>query len=272
MRPANTEPHDLTSIDDLDRNILNLCTYINAATYELLLLIREFDERAGWLQWGLSNCAEWLAFRCDLSMTTAMEKVRVAHALKTLPAISTTFASGELSYTKVRELTRVADRSNEDALLAFALRATASHVAERCRELRFGKEASIDAAARAFANRSLRLCRDHRRGMMTITVELPMDSGELFEKALDKARDDEALATPDFVDTSWSMRQADAFVNVLNGFLSGNEGDKALNDNNLVTIHVAQSALAGNGGLVVRSENRLEERVQSVQHGFGSFR
>ncbi len=73
----------------MDRNILNLCTRINAATYELLALIREFDERAGWLKWGLSSCAEWLAWRCDLSMTTALEKVRVAHALKTLPATRT---------------------------------------------------------------------------------------------------------------------------------------------------------------------------------------
>jgi hypothetical protein len=40
---------DLTPIDVLDHNILTLCTRINAATYELLVMIREFDERAGWL-------------------------------------------------------------------------------------------------------------------------------------------------------------------------------------------------------------------------------
>jgi hypothetical protein len=85
MRPVSTEHHDLTPIDDLDRNILNLCTRINAASYELLVLIREFDERAGWLQWGLPNCAEWLAWRCDLSMTTAFEKVRVATRSKFCP-------------------------------------------------------------------------------------------------------------------------------------------------------------------------------------------
>ena len=115
MRPASKPQPNLTPIDDLDRNILNLCTHINAATYELLVLIREFDERAGFLQWGLQNCAEWLAWRCDLSMTTALEKVRVAHALKTLPAISAAFGAGELSYSKVRALTRVACRDNEHA-------------------------------------------------------------------------------------------------------------------------------------------------------------
>jgi hypothetical protein len=117
---------DLIPIDVLDHNIRTLCTRINAATYELLVMIREFDERAGFLPWGLADCAAWLAWRCDLSMTTAREKVRVAHALNVLPGIAAAFATGELSYAKVRELTRVADRDNEQVLLDFALRTTAA--------------------------------------------------------------------------------------------------------------------------------------------------
>jgi hypothetical protein len=184
-------PADTTRIDELDQSILTLCTRINAATYELLVMIREFDERAGWLQWGLDNCAEWLAWRCDLSMTTAREKVRVAHALKQLPKISSAFAAGELSYAKVRAMTRVAPQENEPALLEFALRHTAVTVAERCRELRCGQESSIGIAEQAWANRCLRIRRDRERNLMCITVELPLDSGELLEKALDKARDPE---------------------------------------------------------------------------------
>jgi hypothetical protein len=239
-------PSDLTAIEELDQNILTLCTRINSATYELLVLIREFDERAGWLQWGLDNCAEWLAWRCDLSMTTAREKVRVAHALKQLPLISQAFSSGELSYAKVRAMTRVTNRDNEQQQLEFALRHTAVTVAERCRALRCGRETSIGTAERAWANRSLRIRRDVERNLMTITVDLPLDTGELLEKALDKARDDEALEIPDLVDTCWSVRQADAFVNILNGFLSGGIGSN--NDNHLVTIHVDAAALAGSEG------------------------
>ena len=249
---------DLTPIDVLDKNILTLCTRINAATYELLVMIREFDERSGWLQWGLQNCAEWLAWRCDLSLTTAREKVRVAHAIKSLPAIADAFSTGELSYAKVRELTRVANRENEQALLEFALRTTAVNVAERCRELRNGNPASLDTAARAYANRSLRIRRDHHRQMTTITVDLPMDSGELVEKALDKARDDEVNDSPDLEDTSWSTRQADAFVNMVTGYLSGEGGQS--NDNYLVTVHVDQEALIGKegrAGLPIESVKRL---------------
>ena len=249
---------DLTPIEALDQNILTLCTRINAATYELLVMIREFDERAGFLQWGLSNCAEWLAWRCDLNMATAREKVRAAHALKTLPVMSASFASGELSYTKVRALTRVANRDNEGDLLAFALRTTAVNVEDRCRELRCGSEASLDTASRAFANRSLRIRKDHHRGVMTITVDIPLGSGELVEKALDKARDDEQKDMPDVEDNSWSARQADAFINLVSGYLSGESGES--NDHYLVTVHVDQSALAGGGGragIPIESVKRL---------------
>lgn len=236
----------LTPIEELDQSILTLCTRINAATCELLAMIREFDERAGFLQWGLASTAEWLAWRCDLSLTTAREKVRVAHALKCLPRIAAAFASGELSYAKVRALTRVAKRDNEDALLAFALRHTAVTVAERCRELRCGREDSLGVAERAWALRSLRIIRNRERNVMTVTVELPLDTGELLEKALDKARDDEVLEIPDLADTAWSTRQADAFISLVQGYLSGASGDR--NDNYLVTIHVDESALAGKEG------------------------
>ena len=120
-------------IDDLDRAIVTLSARINAETYELLVLIRQFDERAGWLKWGLGNCAEWLAYRCDLSMNAAREKVRVARALKTLPDIATAFARGDLAYSKVRAMTRVVGAHNEDELLSFALRTTTARVEERCR-------------------------------------------------------------------------------------------------------------------------------------------
>jgi len=240
---------ELTPIEALDARILQLCTGLNAATYELLVRIREFDERGGCLKWGLDNTATWLAWRCDLSAATAREKVRVAHALKHLPAVSAAFATGELAYSKVRALTRVANGDNEAALVAFALRNTASHVAEYCRELRMGSPDSRDIAERAFANRSLRIHRDAERGTLSVTVELPLDAGELLEKALDKARDDECLQIPDLVDTAWSTRQADAFVRMLREYLQGSVNEaRSSSDRYLVHIHVDQSALAGEVG------------------------
>lgn len=182
-------------IDDLDQAIVTLSAHINAETYELLVLIREFDERAGWLKWGLGNCAEWLHYRCDYSMNAAREKVRVAHALKTLPNMAAAFSKGELSYSKVRAMTRVTGTHNEDELLSFALKTTTARVEERCRELKCGTVDSLGGAQRAFANRSLRVHRNAERGVMTISIDLPLETGELVEKALDKARDDSTLTS-----------------------------------------------------------------------------
>ena len=221
MSPVNSADSTVFSIDDLDHAILSCAARMNAATHDMLLLIRQFDERGGFLRWGLDNCAEWLAWRCDLSLVTAKEKIRVAHALKMLPAISESFSQGDLSYTKVRELTRVAHQENEQSLLDFALKTTATNVAQRCRELRMGDKASVDTAARAYANRSLSIRRDPHRGTMIVSIELPLDTGKLLEKALDKARDNEVPERPDLTDTSWSARQADAFVNMVTGYMSG---------------------------------------------------
>jgi len=261
MKTEPSSAERVLSIDELDRNIVSLSFLMNSCCYELLLLIREFDERVGWLKWGLSSCAEWLHWRCDLSMSAAREKVRVAHALKTLPAITSAFARGELSYSKVRALTRIARADNEEELLAFALKTTASRLEERCRELRCGTVDSIGEAIRAHANRSLRLHRDADRGMMTMTVELPLETGELVEKALDRARDSSALQTPELADESWSVQQADALVTVVNAYLSGNgETSASTSDNYQVTVHVDRSALAkgeGRSSLPIESVKRL---------------
>jgi hypothetical protein len=258
--PTKRPLPDLLPIDDLDRAIVTLAARINAETYELLVLIRQFDERAGWLQWGLGNCAEWLHYRCDFSMNAAREKVRVAHAMKTLPDIAAAFSSGRLSYSKVRAMTRVVGAHNEEELLSFALKTTTARVEERCRELRCGTVDSLDGAQRAFASRSLRVTRNADRGVMTISIDLPMETGELVEKALDKARDD-SVSKAEFIDESWSARQADALVSVASSYLSGNvEKTRNTSDDYLVTIHVDQSALAngdGRSSLPIESVKRM---------------
>jgi hypothetical protein len=95
---------------------------------------------------------------------------------------------------------------------------------------------------------------------MTITIELPLETGELVEKALDKARDDSTLSA-EFVDASWSARQADAMVAMARSYLSGNAGQtRNTSDDYLVTIHVDQSALANGNGrstLPIESVKRL---------------
>jgi hypothetical protein len=122
------------SIDELDAEICTLASQLNERTYRMLVLVHEFDDRMGWAKWGSRSCAEWLTWRCGMSLSAAREKVRTAQALRTLPALSMAFADGRLSYTKVRALTRVAHLRDEDSLLDYALRVTAPQVEERCRQ------------------------------------------------------------------------------------------------------------------------------------------
>jgi hypothetical protein len=87
---SRTDPD--ASIDELDAAICRLASRIHAETYQMLVLVREFDDRMGWAKWGYSTCAEWLSWRCGISHSAAREKVRTAQALRDLPEISLRFA------------------------------------------------------------------------------------------------------------------------------------------------------------------------------------
>jgi hypothetical protein len=116
------------SLDTLERQITELTANIHAATYRLLCLIAEFDRRHGWAQWGVLSCAHWLNWKCGVGLVAAREKLRVAHCLDHLPAIAEAFRTGEVSYSKVRAMSRVATPENEDYLLQIARHGTANHV------------------------------------------------------------------------------------------------------------------------------------------------
>jgi hypothetical protein len=76
-----------TSVEQLGEAIATIAARVTAATYELLVLLREFDAREGWNN-GCLSCAHWLHWRCSLDLGAAREKVRVARALAELPHLS----------------------------------------------------------------------------------------------------------------------------------------------------------------------------------------
>jgi hypothetical protein len=69
--------------------IAALAAHLHAVTYELLVLLREFDDRTAWNS-GFASCAHWLHWRTGIALGAAREKVRVAHALAALRRISAT--------------------------------------------------------------------------------------------------------------------------------------------------------------------------------------
>ena len=126
---SNSPPFNADdSNDQLADKITTLAGQINAATYRFLKMIAEFDRRKAWVGPGIRSCAYWLAWKSGLDITVAREKVRVAKALVGLPKTNGAFEKGELSYSKVRAMTRVATAENESYLLNIAQYGTTEHV------------------------------------------------------------------------------------------------------------------------------------------------
>jgi hypothetical protein len=176
---------------DLDRlgdEIAELAAHLEAAAARLLALIREFDARGGWSN-GFRSCAHWLAWRIGLAPGAAREHVRVAHALAGLPLLAGALARGELSYSKVRALTRVADPASEARLLVVGREGTAEQVERIVRAWRrVDRQAEARAAARQHAARGLHVRQDDD-GTVMIRGRLTPEVGALVLKALAAARD-----------------------------------------------------------------------------------
>src|SRR5664279_161425 len=107
-------------LERLEAEITQLAGNLAAAECRWMVLIAEYDQRAGYEQWGCRSCAHWLSWHCGLDMRAARERVRVARALETLAVITNAFGAGTLSYSKVRALTRVATPANEASLVMIA--------------------------------------------------------------------------------------------------------------------------------------------------------
>jgi len=175
-------------LERLGDEIAVLSAHLDAATARLLDLIREFDARAGW-NTGFRSCAEWLSWRVGLDRGAARERVRVARALATLPRLALALARGELSYAKVRALTRVATPETEERLLAVGRAGTAEHVERIVRGWRrVDRQAEAREATRRHTSRALHVYQDED-GMVVIRGRLAPEVGAVLIQALTAARE-----------------------------------------------------------------------------------
>jgi hypothetical protein len=149
---------------------------------------REFDRRGGWGN-GFRSCAAWLSWRVGLDLGAARERVRVAHTLETLPRLAQALVRGELSYAKVRALTRVATPETEERLLSVGRAGTAEHVERIVRGWRrMDRKAEAGEDARRHVRRALHVYQDED-GMVVIRGRLTPEVGAVVVQALNAARD-----------------------------------------------------------------------------------
>jgi 5-methylcytosine-specific restriction endonuclease McrA len=252
-QPVPAPPHPFADLDRLGDEIAELSAHLDAATARLFTLIREFDARGGWNS-GFSSCAAWLGWRVGLDLGAARERVRVARALGTLPRLAEALARGELSYAKVRALTRVATPATEARLLAVGRAGTAAQIERIVRGWRrVDRQAEVRQATRQHAERGLHVYPDED-GTVLVRGRLTPEVGALLIRALDAAREtlyqrtratagvtapDPAMAPP-----TRAQQQADALALLAETALHHEIDPGAPGERYQVVVHVDAAALA----------------------------
>jgi hypothetical protein len=183
---ASEIPNTMDRTVELERlgdEIALLSAHIEAATGRLLDLIREFDARGEWGN-GFRSCAHWLSWRVGLDLGAARERIPVARALGGLPMLAGALSRGELSYAKVRALTRVAPAETEARRVKVGRAGTASHVERIVRGWRrVDRHAEAHESARQHARRGLHVYHDED-GTVVLRGRLTSEVGALLVKAL----------------------------------------------------------------------------------------
>jgi len=268
------DPKHFEDMSRLGDEITEMAAHLAAGTCHLLELIQIFDEEEGWCFPGIASCANWLNWKCSMSMGTARERVRVARALPALPKILACFRQGKVSYSKVRAMTRVATRRNEEELLNVALHGTADHVETQVRLYRKVKRIeAFEQGELQHARRRLGLYQDDD-GSWVMNGRLSPEQGALIAKALDAAEEqlfEEQKQVPQEVPSeieqnlpidkvmphAFESRRADALERMAESFLAGVQGESAGGDRYLINIHTEIETLKEDG---TGAESEIEDR------------
>ncbi|HVJ97770.1 MAG TPA: DUF222 domain-containing protein, partial [Acidimicrobiia bacterium] len=234
-------------LEQLEHDIWQGAANLTAAEHAWLLLVAEFDRREAYVQWECVSTAAWLSWQVGLDMRAAREKVRVARALEEFPLISAAMASGELSYSKVRAITRIATPEIEETLVIWAKAGTSNQI-ERIVS-GFRRVERRDASAEEQQHEELALRYEvNDNGSLSIRIDLPSDAGVAALAAIEQF-----LAAPDaasrkgFLQDTLATRRAEAFMALIEA-ASAIPEDQPIHDRYLVSVHVGAEVLAGGDG------------------------
>lgn len=184
--PPPPDPESLSD-DDLEAALCTHAAHIAAAECRFVLMVAEVDRRGIWANQGARTCAHWLSWRCGLSVGVGREHVRVGRALASLPSVRRAFARGELSYSKVRAITRVATPAMEESLLDMAGYATASQLETIVSAFRRAAPDEGVAALQRHRGRYLHSYTDEE-GMVVIKARLSPEDAATVLAAVERAR------------------------------------------------------------------------------------
>jgi hypothetical protein len=183
-------------MEELESGTVTVAVHMYALKHLMLRWVAQVDRLGAWKLGGHKDCAAWLHFRAGVKRGAAGEWVRTARALARMPLTSAAMSRGEISYSKVRCLTRAVDdiaRSEdpqaEAKLLAFAEKATTHQLEVRVRQWRaLERHGEEEVERRRHESRSLWIVPNDDGGY-EIRGTLPAEVGVLFMRALDAGTD-----------------------------------------------------------------------------------
>jgi hypothetical protein len=153
-----------------------------------LELVGQYDARGGARKWGFRGTAEWLAWACGIGSRAARDHVRVARALRERPLTASAFAEGELSYSKVRALTRASPSEDERELLYTARRSTACALERYVAKLRSAPSSDAERANLVYEKRHVHWNWEVD-GSLRVRASLPPEDGTALIEAIEAASD-----------------------------------------------------------------------------------
>ena len=215
------------STEVLVHECTTLAAQIASATCRFLLVVAELDRREAWAEWGCKSMAHFLSWQCSLAQGTARDHVRVAGALRSLPVMTGAFSRGELSYSKVRALGRVATPTSEADLVDLARIATAAHLDKIVR----ATVAAMTDPAKREELRELHAGWDDD-GMATMRLRMRPDEAAIVDAAIDAA-----MPTGVSAETPVAARRLDAFVRICESYLATGDAARPGDDRYSVVVH-----------------------------------
>lgn len=235
VRPPRMGPDAAAGMptDRLERDLIDLAGRLAAGTYELLVLVGEFDHRRTWALRGALSCAAWLADLCDIEISTARAQVGVARAMRDHPSLDAALRDGDISYTKARRLVPYLDGDNDVDLVRIARQVPAGHLGTA---IATWMQSNEDQDVIEACQRAARFCswRTNPDGTVTITARLTPAAAGAVCAVIDthvtthgpvRPDDDEAQADVS-ADTypALSQQRADALVTLLTASADAHDG------------------------------------------------
>ncbi len=183
--------------------------------HELVTAAAEFADSGEWLADGSPTPAAWLANAAGVEACTARDWIRVGRSLRCLDASAAAFANGEISYAKVRALTRFATTDNEAELLELAKQHPASELNRLLAAWIAGNSEPEELETHQHRSRSI-TSRVEPDGMTTFTMKLtPLQAGILSAHINRRIMTTRAAKEPDGTWPTVAQQSADALTSIL---------------------------------------------------------